>query len=180
MRAREPTYVPLSASPGQRWFVHRAGLDSHRSNEIHHKNPSVPGSFGLRVACNGVDHLLHQAIRDDHFDLYLGHKDGGKRVAVVPFLPPFWCPNPLTSETVIPSTPIPINAVVTSSNLNGCMMASMIFISIPPYELGAPEDAARSASLGSPVDCLAHCGFSRLFGLFGLSGRRGRFCLLVN
>src|ERR1051326_7789477 len=43
---------------------------------------------------------------------------------------PFWRPNPLTSVTVMPSTPISPRASFTSSSLNGLMIASTFFIGL--------------------------------------------------
>ena len=88
MRARGPACDALFALPGQRGFAYRAGLDPHCSDEIQHKDPSIPSAVGLRAARNSFDHALHQAILDDDFDFHLGHKEGRKRVAVVPFLTP--------------------------------------------------------------------------------------------
>jgi hypothetical protein len=42
--------------------------------------------------------------------------------------PKFWRPNPFTSDTVIPSTPISDKASLTSSSLNGLMTALTNFI----------------------------------------------------
>src|SRR5438132_836272 len=44
---------------------------------------------------------------------------------------PFWRPNPRTSETVIPITPMPVSASLTSSSLNGLMTASIFFMGPP-------------------------------------------------
>ena len=46
----------------------------------------------------------------------------------------------LTSDTVIPITPIPVRASLTSSSLNGLMMASIFFI-FPP---GAVRSTSRA------------------------------------
>jgi hypothetical protein len=43
---------------------------------------------------------------------------------------PFWRPNPLTSETVSPCTPISPSAWRTSSSLKGLTIAVMIFMHI--------------------------------------------------
>src|SRR4030095_7011618 len=42
---------------------------------------------------------------------------------------PFWRPKPRTSVTVMPITPIAVSASLTSSSLNGLMMASTFFMS---------------------------------------------------
>src|SRR2546425_2323306 len=45
----------------------------------------------------------------------------------------------------IPCKPISINASLTSSNLNGCTMASIIFMSIPPYRAnGSSSEETRN------------------------------------
>src|SRR5712664_3223533 len=41
---------------------------------------------------------------------------------------PFWRPNPRTSVTVMPMTPISVSASLTSSSLNGLMTASIFFM----------------------------------------------------
>src|SRR5262245_14302096 len=41
---------------------------------------------------------------------------------------PFWRPKPRTSVTVIPITPISVRASLTSSSLNGLMIASIFFM----------------------------------------------------
>jgi len=44
---------------------------------------------------------------------------------------PLLTPNPLTSDTVMPTTPMPVSASFTSSSLNGLMIASIFFICPP-------------------------------------------------
>src|SRR5207302_6325387 len=41
---------------------------------------------------------------------------------------PFWRPKPRTSDTVMPTTPMPVSASFTSSSLNGLMIASIFCI----------------------------------------------------
>ena len=146
MRAREPACDPLSASPGQRGFEHWAGLDPHRSDEIQHKDPSVPSAVGLCAARNGVDHAVCQAILDDDFDLYLGHKDGDERGAVVPFLPPL-----LVSESFDFRDRHPFHTYFHQCRRDVIQLERLHdgFNDLhldTPYELGAPEDADRAAS----------------------------------
>src|SRR5207247_129128 len=45
---------------------------------------------------------------------------------------PFCRPKPRTSDTVMPITPMPVSASLTSSSLNGLMIASIFFITILP------------------------------------------------
>src|SRR5262245_39482518 len=49
---------------------------------------------------------------------------------------PFCRPNPRTSETVMPMTPMEVSASLTSSSLKGLMMASIFFIWDPPGGFG--------------------------------------------
>ena len=46
---------------------------------------------------------------------------------------PFWRPKPLTSVTVIPTTPSSCSASLTSSSLNGLITASIFFIRASGY-----------------------------------------------
>src|SRR5437879_4873080 len=48
---------------------------------------------------------------------------------------PFWRPKPRTSDTVMPTIPASVSASLTSSSLNGLMMASTFFIA--PSACGA-------------------------------------------
>src|SRR3970282_1119412 len=70
---------------------------------------------------------------------------------------PFCRPNPLTSETVIPWTPMSFRASFTSSSLNGLMMASIFFMSSPPSSNDQSNGRTNAAS-ASP-----NCRRKRLF-----------------
>src|SRR3989475_895322 len=62
---------------------------------------------------------------------------------------PFWRPNPRTSDTVMPTTPMPVSASLSSSSLNGLMTGSIFFIAGPPEARGAtpvPNAARPEAS----------------------------------
>src|SRR5213593_1197041 len=68
---------------------------------------------------------------------------------------PFWRPNPRTSDTVMPTTPMPVSASLTSSSLNGLMTASIFFIAGPPALRGAtpvPTRAGEKASANRALD----------------------------
>ena len=63
---------------------------------------------------------------------------------------PFCRPNPLTSVTVTPVTPISDSASRTSSSLNGLMIAITIFMSFPCLGLGdIPGDFSASSDGGN-------------------------------
>ncbi len=61
-------------------------------------------------------------------DLHLGQEANEIFGAAIDFGLAFWRPNPLTSLTVRPDTPTPVNKSRTSSSLNGLMMADTSFM----------------------------------------------------
>src|SRR6267143_5480922 len=68
---------PLSGvTSQQRTFPRLAGPDPRHGAEIRHDDLPVPDAAGLRTARNGFDHARDQLIRNEHFDLRLGHKVG--------------------------------------------------------------------------------------------------------
>src|SRR5437867_2030926 len=56
---------------------------------------------------------------------------------------PFCRPKPRTSDTVMPITPMPVSASLTSSSLNGLMIASIFFITILPIADVTATDVPR-------------------------------------
>src|SRR5438105_3470123 len=60
---------------------------------------------------------------------------------------PFCRPKPRTSETVMPITPMPVSASLTSSSLNGLMIASIFFITVLPIADVKATDVPRPPGL---------------------------------
>src|SRR5213593_4741434 len=58
---------------------------------------------------------------------------------------PFCRPNPRTSDTVMPITPMPVSASLTSSSLNGLMIASIFFIAVLPKGVAQSNGHAATA-----------------------------------
>src|SRR6266850_2833385 len=56
---------------------------------------------------------------------------------------PFCRPKPRTSDTVMPITPMPVSASLTSSSLNGLMIASIFFITVLPIADVRATDVPR-------------------------------------
>src|SRR5487761_1157663 len=67
---------------------------------------------------------------------------------------PFWRPWPLTSETVIPSTPMLMSASFTASSLLGWMIASIFFMMISILDSVSSPERQNSSNVCSVYDIL--------------------------
>jgi len=92
------------------------------------KHLAVANLAGSGRFDDGLNGLLHQTVRRHDFNFDFWQKTTVYLLPRYNSVWPFWRPNPFTSVTVMPSTPSPVNASLTSSSLNGLMMASTFFM----------------------------------------------------
>ena len=128
-----PQSAPSCVGCEQRDASHRRISRLFRANPQYgldrtDENLPIADLASLRRTHDGLDRVLGIGVGHDDFELQLRQKVHRVFAAAVDLRVPFCRPKPLTSTTVMPSTPMPVRASFTSSNLKGLMMASIFFI----------------------------------------------------
>ena len=97
-----------------------------------------------------LDDRVHRrrdlAVPQHDLDLDLGQEIDGVFAATVNLGVALLRPKPLTSETVMPSTPRPDRASLTSSSLKGLMMASIFFMSCFHFAQGDTNTPGKAVN----------------------------------
>src|SRR5882762_5987579 len=122
---------PPWSTRSQRALVALPGADPDR--RIHGMDEDLAVADVSCLGRRGQDarDLVGQAVRHHDLDLDLRQESTVYSPPRYSSVWPFWRPNPRTSETVMPMTPMPVSASLTSSSLNGLMTASIFFMGPP-------------------------------------------------
>lgn len=94
------------------------------------ENFTVADFAGIGALDNGLGDKGGLSVIDDDVDLDLWQEIDGVFRTTVNFRVAFCRPKPLTSVTVMPCTPTSARASLTSSSLNGLIIASIFFMMV--------------------------------------------------
>jgi hypothetical protein len=129
-----------------------SGPDANRLLDVEHEDLAVADAAGVGGLNDRVDGLLEQLVRERDLDLDLRQEIDDVLGAAVEFGMSL-----LSAEALLP---IPCRASLTSSSLNGLMMASIFFIPdlrSPPRRPRASATTPRAAPADNTSDDAREC-----------------------
>jgi hypothetical protein len=134
--------------------------------QIENENLAIADLAGIGGFFDRLDSLIKNVVLDGRFG-------------------PFCRPNPLTSVTVMPCTPMADNASRTSSSLNGLMTALTSFMLSPCFDVGSslwPDLNTSALFLFPTAVCSLRASTKYLYKsyMYTISGRvRARLCTMM-